>query len=169
MGRQNWCSGLTWRWVFLLVKTLEMFCLNPESKVKRDIVSRSQVLLNHCNSCSYKKNIWLYSLCHGAIEDKIKWYLVRFDLIASLIDIISNARVNIYILFGEWYKDDLKILQKVIVNKTKPRVCYKQTDRENRNVNSIAGYYRFTLVIPLIDIIFSELKREFWGEPIFHF
>ena len=78
-----------------------------------------------------------------------------------MIDIISNARVNIYILFGEWYKDALKIPQKVIVNKTKSRVCYKQKERENRNVNSIAGYYRFSLVIPLIDIIFSELKREF--------
>ena len=30
-----------------IVKTLEFFCLNPESKVNRDTVSRSHVLLNH--------------------------------------------------------------------------------------------------------------------------
>ena len=30
-----------------IVKTLEFFCLNPESTVNRDTVSRSQTLLNH--------------------------------------------------------------------------------------------------------------------------
>ena len=43
------------------VKAFKFFCLNPESKVNRDTVSRSQALLNHlsnsfhCNSCRYKK------------------------------------------------------------------------------------------------------------------
>ena len=34
----------------LVVKTLEFFCLNPESKVNRDTVSRSQALLNHLSN-----------------------------------------------------------------------------------------------------------------------
>ena len=33
-----------------IVNTLEFFCLNPESKVNRDTVSRSQALLNHLSN-----------------------------------------------------------------------------------------------------------------------
>ena len=60
-------------------RTLEFFCLHPESKVNRDTVVKSQALLNHlsifffhCNSCTYKKNICLYSLCHSPFKVKTK-------------------------------------------------------------------------------------------------
>ena len=36
-----------------IVKTLEFFCLNPESKVNRDTVSRSQALLNHLSNFAF--------------------------------------------------------------------------------------------------------------------
>ena len=94
--------------------------------------------------------------------------MVGFDLISSLIDVISNARVNINFLFREWYKHPLELAQKVSVE-TKPRVYSKQTDRENHNVNSTADYYKVYLVIPLIDTILSELKRRFEGDQIFIF
>ena len=95
--------------------------------------------------------------------------MVGFDLIASLIDVISNARVNIYFLFGEWYKHALENAQKVSVDDTKPRICSKQTDRENPNVHSIAEYYKVSLAIPLIEIVLSELKISFEGNQTFIF
>ena len=55
------------------------------------------------------------------------------------------------------------------VDETKPRVCSKQTDRENHNANSIADYYKVSLAIPLIDIVLSELKRRFEGNQTFIF
>ena len=45
-------------------------------------------------------------------------------------------------LFGKWYKHALEPAQKASVDEAKPRVCSKQTDRENHNVNSIADYYK---------------------------
>ena len=95
--------------------------------------------------------------------------VIGFDLIASLIDVISNARVNIDFLFGEWYKHALELAQKASVDEAKPRVCSKQTDRENHNVNSIADYYKVSLAIPLIDIVLSELKRRFEGNQTYIF
>ena len=81
--------------------------------------------------------------------------MIGFDLIASLIDVISNASVNINFLFREWKKQALELAQKVSVDEAKPRVCSKQTDRENHNVNSIAEYCKVSLAIPLIDIALS--------------
>ena len=55
------------------------------------------------------------------------------------------------------------------VDETKPRVCSKNTDRENHNANSISDYYKVSLAIPLIDIVLSELKRRFEGNQTFIF
>ena len=71
-----------------------------------------------------------------------------------LIDVISNARVNIDFSFGEWYKHALELTHKVSVDETKPRVCSKQADRSNHNVNSIAEYYKVSLAVPLIETVF---------------
>ena len=86
-----------------------------------------------------------------------------------MIDVISNARVNIDFLFGKWYKHALKLVQKVSVDETKPRVSSKQTDRENHSADSIADYYKISLAIPLIDIVLSKLQRRFEGNQAFIF
>ena len=95
--------------------------------------------------------------------------VVGFDLITSLIDVISIARVNIDFLFGKWCKHALELAQKVSVDETKPRVFSKQTDRENHNANSIADCFKVFLAIPLFDIVLSELKRKFEGKQTFIF
>ena len=155
-----------------IVKTLELFCLNPESKVNRDTVSRSQALLNHLSNVPFivtlvvtRKMFYFTHSVTELLQVKSNDIVVGFDLIASLIDVISNAIVNIDLLFGEWYKHALELAQKVSVDEAKPRVCSKQTDRENHNVNSIANYYK----ISLIDIVLSELKRRFEGNQTFIF
>ena len=94
---------------------------------------------------------------------------VGFDLTASLIDGIFNARVNIDFLFERLYKHALELAQKVSVDETKPRVFSKQTDRENHNADSIADCFNVFLAIPLFDIVLSELKRKFEGKQTFIF
>ena len=141
-----------------------------------DIVSRSQVLLNRLSNSPFNVTLAvtrkLFDFTHSVTEllqAKSNDIVVGFDLIASLIDVISNARVNIDFLFGKWYKNALELAQKISVDKTKPRVCSKQRDRENHNADSIAEYYKISLAIPLIDIVLSELKRRFEGNQTFIF
>ena len=85
-----------------IVKTLEFFCLNPESKVNRDTVSRSQALLNHLSNFPFIVTLVvtrkIFDFTHSVTEllqAKSNDIVVGFDLIASLIDVISSARVNI--------------------------------------------------------------------------
>ena len=84
--------------------------------------------------------------------------MLGFDLVVSLIDVISNTRVDI--LFAEWYKHASELAQKISVNEVKPRVCFKQTNRKNYNANSIADYYKVSLTIPLTKIVLQILKED---------
>ena len=158
------------------MKTFEFFCLNPEAKVNRDTVSRAQALLNHISNFPFIATLLvtrkIFEFTHSVtalLQIKSNDIVVGFDLIAPLIDVISNARVNIDFLFGEWYKHALEYAQNVSVDDTKPRVCSKQTDRKNLNVHSIAEYYKVSLAIPLIEIVLSELKISFEGNQTFIF
>ena len=71
------------------------------------------------------------------LQAKSNDIVVGFDLIASLIDVISNARVNIDFLFGKWYKHALELVQKVSVDETKPRVCSKKKQTEKITVQIV--------------------------------
>ena len=114
--------------VVSIAKTLDFFCLNPESKVNRNIVSRSQVLLNHLSNFTFivtlvvtRKMFDFTDSVTELLQVKSNDIVVGLDLIASFIDIISNAGVNIDFLFGKWYKHALKLAQKVSADETKPR------------------------------------------------
>ena len=123
-------SGCT-RWVARIdglfvsvVKTLffGFFCLHPESKVNSDTVSKSQALLNHLFSFSFIVTLVvtrkIFDLIHSVselVQAKLNDIVLGFHLIASLIEIISSARINIDFLFGECYKHALELAQKVSV------------------------------------------------------
>ena len=135
-------------------------------KVNRGTVSRSQALLNHLSNFPFivtllvtRKIFDFTNFVTEMLQAKSNDIVVGFDLIMSLIDVISNVRVNIDSLFGEWYKNVLELAQ-VSVDETKPRIGSKQTDRENNNVNSIADYYKVSLAIPLIDTVLSKLNMS---------
>ena len=133
-------------------------------------------MLNHLSNLAFIVTLVgtreIFDFTHSVTEllqAKSNDIVVGFDLIASLIDVISNARVNIDFLFGKWSKHALELAQKVSADETKPRVCSKQTDRENHSAYSVADYYKISLAIPLIEIVLSELKRRFEGSQTFIF
>ena len=86
-----------------------------------------------------------------------------FELTGSLINHMSNIRVNIDKYHDEWYSETCKLAQKINVNESVPRTCARQTARENFPAESPSHYYKLSLSIPLIDTVLSELKRRFEG------
>ena len=54
-----------------------------------------------------------------------------FELIGSLVDRMSNIRVNIDRYHDEWYSQTCKLAQKINVNESVPRTYAQQTTREN--------------------------------------
>ena len=95
--------------------------------INRDTVSRSlaQALLNDLSNFPFIATLVvtskIFDFSHSDIEllqAKSNDVVVVSDLIASLIDLISNAKVNIDFLFAEWYMHALELLQKVCVDET---------------------------------------------------
>ena len=83
------------------MKTLEFFCLIAQSNVNRDIVSRPQTLLNHLSNFPFivtlvvKRKIFDFTdSVIELLQAKLSDIVAGFDLIASLIHVIPNARVN---------------------------------------------------------------------------
>ena len=79
-----------------IVKTLEFFCLNPESEVNRDTVFRYQDLRNHLSNFPFIVTLVvtrkIFNFTHFVTEllqAKSNDIVVGFDVIASLIDVIS--------------------------------------------------------------------------------
>ena len=100
-------------------------------------------------------------LVTALLQAKSNDIIHRFELIGSLIDLMSNIRINIDKYHDEWYSRALKLAQKVNDNNSVPRTCARQTARENFPAESPSHYYK--LSIPLIDTVLSELKRKFEG------
>ena len=90
-----------------IVKSLEFFCLIPESRVNRNTVSMSHILLNNLSNFPFIVTLVVtrkvFGYTHSVtklLQAKSNNIVIGFDLIASLIDVISNARVHIDFLFG---------------------------------------------------------------------
>ena len=61
----------------------------------------------------------------------------------------------------KWYKAALELARILAMVEVVPRVCSKQTLRENYSPNSSSVYYKQSLTIPLVDTVLGELKRGF--------
>ena len=96
-----------------IVKTLEFFCLIAQSNVNRDTVSRPQTLLNHLSNFPFivtlvvKRKIFDFTdSVIELLQAKLSDIVAGFDLIASLIHVIPNARVN-----NDFYSIFINMLQ----------------------------------------------------------
>ena len=116
----------------------------------------------YCISSHHKK---IFAFAHSVTalpQDKSN-ITNGFQLVGSLIGLMSNIRINIDKYHDEWYSEACKLAQKINVNESVPRTCARQTARENFPAESPSHYYKLSLSIPLIDTVLSELKSRFEG------
>ena len=69
----------------------------------------------------------------------------------------------------KWYKATLELARILAMVEVVPRVCSKQTLRENYLSNSSSVYYKLSLTIPLVDTVLGELRRRFEGNQTYVF
>ena len=104
--------------------------MNPEPTINRDTSIKAQVLLTHFSIFNFIVSLaitryvfdFTYSvtaLLQAKSNDIINW----FELIGSLIDLMSNLRVNVGKYHNEWYSEACKLAQKINVNESVPRTC----------------------------------------------
>ena len=172
MCRTRWISRIDGLDIFeerfTYFGTLEYSSINPESTINRDTRTKVQALLTHISNFNFIVFVVMtrkvFDFTHSVtalLQAKSNDIINGFELIGSLIDLMSNIRVNIDKYHDEWYSETCKLAQKINVNESVPRTCARQTARENFPAESPSHYYKLSLSIPLIDTVLSELKRRF--------
>ena len=170
MCRTLWITRIDGKLFTYVVETLEYFRVNPESTINRDTTIKAQALLTHISNFNCIVSLVIrrkaFDFTHSVtalLQAKSNDIINGFELIGSLIDLMSNIRVNINKYHDEWYSEACKLAQKINVNESLPRTCAWYTTRGNFLAESPSHYYKLSLSIPLFDTILRELKRRFEG------
>ena len=107
MCRTRWISRIDGLDVFedlftYVVETLEYFSVNPESTSNRSTSIKAQALLTHFSNFSFviylviTRKVFDFTHSLTALRQaKSNDFINGFELIGSLIDLMSNIRINI--------------------------------------------------------------------------
>ena len=108
------------------------------------------------------KTCW--SGCDHALVTALQGRLVEvyfgFKKIEEIIKSYTEIRNAFIAWFQRMYQKALSLSELVGGSEERPRVCSRQRNRENYQ----AEYWRRTVAIPFLDVIFSELKSRFSKE-----
>ena len=94
------------------------------------------------------------------------------DIVAAInhIDVLkqvlTDARSDIDCQFHSLFEGASRCANKHDVSITTPRLCRRQTIRENHPASFVEEYYRRSLAIPFIDHLKSEIKSRFTEHSI---
>ena len=113
-----------------VVETLEYFSVNPESTINRGTSIKAQALLTHISNFNFivsvviKRKVFGFTHSVTALLQATSNDIINgLELIGSLIDLMSNIRINIEKYHDEWYSEACKLAHKINVNESVPRTC----------------------------------------------
>ena len=84
-----------------------------------------------------------------------------FTEISLLTDMIADVRKHLAKYHSSWYETACDIAEMVSADITKPRLCGRQTNRDNPTTDSVEQYYRVSISAPFLDHLINELKTRF--------
>ena len=171
MCRTWWISRIDGLDVFeelftYVVETLEYFSVNPESTINRDTSIKAQALLTHILNFNFIVSLVItrkvFDFTHSVtalLQAKSNDIINGFELIGSLIDLMSNIRINIDKYHDEWYSEACKLAQKTNVNESVEKCfCWITISLLKAIlINSIDWY------------CFKWIEKEIWRKPEMHF
>ena len=127
MCRTWWISRIDGLDVFeelftYVVETLEYFSVNPESTINRGTSIKAQALLTHISNFNFIVSLVItrkvFDFTHSVtalLQAKSNDIINGFELIGSLIDLMSNIRINIDKYHDEWYSETCKLARKLML------------------------------------------------------
>ena len=83
-----------------------------------------------------------------------------FTEISLLTDVIADVRKHLAKYHSIWYETACDIAEMVSADITKPRICGRQTNRDNPTTDSVEQYYRVSISASFLDHLMKELKTR---------
>lgn len=94
--------------------------------------------------------------------DIMKGYAIMGDLKATLEDV----RNNIETYHHNWFTRAEQLASQIDVNVGVPRLCGRQTLKENYHVQTPEEYYRVSISVPFLDHLLTQLDARFATEQL---
>ena len=77
-----------------------------------------------------------------------------------------DIRANVNIFHAEWHKVALELAEKVQLQESMPRSCNRQVHRDNQPHSNCSEYYKYSIIIPLVDHVVAHLQSYFSSSNI---
>ncbi|XP_025415028.1 zinc finger MYM-type protein 1-like isoform X2 [Sipha flava] len=179
-GKQRLKSLCETRWVdrhdsVLIFKSSLTFIIEALTKIsfwnEQDSSSKAKTLLTAVCSCEFILSLHSLSslLCVTTCVSKLLQSVnsdisKAADIINDILSNLENKRKNCNEEFKSLFRDAEIQMTELDIELKKPRIVSKQISRSNHETNSIENYYKFSIYIPLLDNIITDLKSRFLNE-----
>ena len=94
--------------------------------------------------------------------DIMKGYTIMGDLKATL----EEVRDNIETYHHKWFTRAQQLANEINANVAVPRLCGRQTLRENYHVQMPEEYYRVSISVPFLDHLITQFDARFSTEQL---
>jgi len=101
-----------------------------------------------------------------ALQSSTMDILAAVETISSLCSVAQDLRKNADDIHTEWYQQSLDLASKCEIDEWKPRTSSIQKSRNNVPADTISGYYKRSLTIPLFDKFVADIDMRFGDTAI---
>ena len=119
-----------------------------------------------CNLVITYKVLELSLLITELLQSKRNDIADGIHMITSLINRVKIIRSNVEEFHDDCFEQVLNIANRLNIPVQKPRTNRRQIYRDNHPSDSISGYYRVSLTIPLLETLEEELVTRFTDKSL---
>ena len=96
-------------------------------------------------------------LLQGKTEDIGKAY----QNVLTVKKVLPGLRENVEQRHAKWWEEAVAMAEKVCVEPSAPRVCYRQTKSASPPADTAEQYYQRVITVPLLDEVLSAFNQRF--------
>lgn len=105
----------------------------------------------------------------SALQGELMEVYFGFQKIDQVTDSYQDIRTDVDSWFTRMYSKTLILAALVGSSEQRPRICSRQQNRENYPSNSVADYWKRSVVVPFLDVICAELTSRFSEDKRAHY
>lgn len=105
----------------------------------------------------------------SALQGELMEVYFGFQKIDQVIKSYQDLRADIDSWFTRMYEKTLNLAALVGSNEQRPRICSRQRNRENYPSDSVADYWKRSVVVPFLDVICAEISSRFNEDKRAHY
>ena len=176
----RWVARIDGLVVFETLFTIIVYALekmkdntNPDIHFNDDTSTKASNLYKSCYNFDFAvalvitRSILSYtSAVTELLPKKSNDILQAYQLIESVKAQFHDIRANVNIFHEELHKVALELAEKVQLQESMPRSCNRQVHRDNQPYSNWSEYYKYIIIIPLVDHVVAHLQSYFSSSNI---